>query len=550
MSLNVFAWLVVVTLTVCTCHANEFSYSMLAQGTSTVKSYLTKGKSITSTTTTRTIPGKSGCRTRITKVGICGDADQSSGSVGFYLSGTDGTAFSFDAGQNSKTRGGLNYRLPPTVRTGPGARYGGYKTFSTEEQKKHTFKTGTPVTVIPLGSNDGDGLRCYEQNPIDGQRIYDSSFSSSYRSLVMFDYDCIQPCTSGLYMKDITDSNSCTKCRVCSNGKEYQTAPCVSTTTTQSNANCSVCSPPPDKESYQAVPCTLAGDALYSPCTACADDEYELKSCSQFTNRLCMPYSPKCDTATQFEAVPATASSNRLCLPRTTCDKGQFLASNGDASTNSLCFQTAPPCLSPIQFETDAPSETSDRKCALTTPCLASEFEDTPPTPTSDRKCLPMQTCIAGEQETAPATATSDRGCEPRSKCFTCEPGTYEVQPCDLTLKIEVETQCATCTACTDAQVAVAPCTSQSNRKCVANLLSAAGISIPNSDHSSEEPHILSRNGDVIMRGAVDKRVYVQDLAVVSSEEGAAPVDVMQELQQLRAHLTELTAAVEEAKQH
>ena len=100
------------------------------------------------------IPAKQGCRIRIQQVGICGDADRSSGSVGFTVQGAGGASFGFEAGQNSK---GTQIRLPATQRvSGYGARYGGYHKFSETEQKnKYTYAVGKAVNIRSLGTNDG-----------------------------------------------------------------------------------------------------------------------------------------------------------------------------------------------------------------------------------------------------------------------------------------------------------------------------------------------------------------------------------------------------------
>ena len=73
-----------------------------------------------------TIPGVPGRRVRIIKLGICGDADATSGQQGFRASDGAGMSFTWGAGQNNS--GNVTYVLAPTPVVTGSARGFSYQT--------------------------------------------------------------------------------------------------------------------------------------------------------------------------------------------------------------------------------------------------------------------------------------------------------------------------------------------------------------------------------------------------------------------------------------
>ncbi len=125
-----------------------------------------------------TIAAKAGATIVIDKLGICGDADASSGPVRYHAFG-GGLDFTWAAGQNNNP--GSTHFLPPTQSTGGQGR--GF----TYADVNYKAQVGQSVSVEYEFTNDGDGLHCTGTD-VEGNS-YNDSKSSSSRGWVRWHYE-------------------------------------------------------------------------------------------------------------------------------------------------------------------------------------------------------------------------------------------------------------------------------------------------------------------------------------------------------------------------
>jgi len=440
------------------------------------------------------VPAKKGCQIQILKIGICGDADQSSGSVKFAVSGSGGTGFSFEAGRSrtGKDRGST-YSVSTTYRSGGYTKYDLVKSMSTSEKKKHTFAPGAGVTVKSEGTNDYDCLKCRDTG-FDGISVNDGDRCGTFRALIEFNYLCPTPDT------------------VCKT--------CAKRTSTEHFA--------------RSGTCQGSNDAVWDKCKTCKSDEFVFgkQECTSQTDRVCFPHAEKCKSA-QYEVSAATKTSDRFCFPRTKCASGQFTVSAGDASSNTLCKWLQPSCVAPLQYEIEKPTSTSDRKCGATTLCTSTEYETVAATATSNRECAALKTCVSPQTETKAATATTDRTCGSVA-CFDCPYGHYETRKCNVLLKVEVATLCAPCAVCDEkTEVLVAQCAAGSDTKCVDKNMP----SVP--ARAQDTPGLQTKGGNILVRAQAGKNVMVEGL-VLAQDGVKEGMDVYQELVALKLKYTAL----------
>jgi len=123
-----------------------------------------------------TIPGKTGKKIVITKVGMCGDSDQSSGANRFYVSG-GGIGFRFAAGQSNP--GSVNQWLGFTPTISGSARGFVYKTVS------YTASVGASVSVTWDYHSDWDGRYC-DATDSEGNKYTDQT--STVRPWILYEY--------------------------------------------------------------------------------------------------------------------------------------------------------------------------------------------------------------------------------------------------------------------------------------------------------------------------------------------------------------------------
>lgn len=147
------------------CANNVFGGVFSAVGTSAMSPTVLLG----------TIPGKAGKKIKITKIGICGDSDQSSGANRFKVSG-GGLNFSWYAGQNNP---GGTYQLAVTPPTNGSGRGFSYKTVS------HVAQVGASLSVHWDYHYDWDGRYCDAQDS-EGNVYKDAA--STVRAWVLYDY--------------------------------------------------------------------------------------------------------------------------------------------------------------------------------------------------------------------------------------------------------------------------------------------------------------------------------------------------------------------------
>eukprot|EP00039_Didymoeca_costata_P030679 m.30842 g.30842 ORF g.30842 m.30842 type:complete len:569 (-) comp8250_c0_seq1:176-1882(-) len=443
------------------------------------------------------ILGQAGKYVVIKRVGICGDADRSSGPVRWNVGGR----FTMEAGQYNW---GSNYRLNPV----PGGRPSMGWSYRTITKTQFTWKQN--VVVQFHGTRDNDGLYCGSADE-DKVSYNDGRYSSSYRVWIKFDYVSYAPCPS-LQYRPVPTQAACAKCKTCSSSQYIKPGTCQNF----QNTECVTCSNKPSNEYYTLQPCEGYSDAKFAKCSAdCKVSEtFELIPCGS-QNRMCKAIAPEC-TKDEYEARSPTKTENRLCLPRKVCNKEEYIISDGDKTTNRVCGTVFPACVAPAQYEVSPPTATTNRVCAVPTQCKDDEhetvaptpisnrkcepntkecpddsmYEEAPPTATSDLKCSPIreECSFPVEYESAAPTKTSNRGCSPVttcernqfelsratptsdaecvSLCYTCPKGQYESVPCDLTTVTPDPTICEVCDECGEGELEVQACTPNSNRKC------------------------------------------------------------------------------------
>jgi len=125
-----------------------------------------------------TIPGMPGRRIRILKLGICGDADQTSGQQSFRAQDGQGKTFTWGAGQNDCAS--VTYRLDPTPNTGGSGRGFTYKDVN------ELGAMGAGFEVIYHMQCDGDGLYCAAMDE-DGVMYMDQGTSA--RAWIKYQYE-------------------------------------------------------------------------------------------------------------------------------------------------------------------------------------------------------------------------------------------------------------------------------------------------------------------------------------------------------------------------
>jgi cysteine-rich repeat protein len=127
-----------------------------------------------------TIPARAGRRIRVTKIGMCGDADTGSGAA--RMVATDGTSsWSWVAGQNTLALP-ATYTLTPTPATGAGSERG-----FTYMAVDHLLEVGASVTISLDAHNDWDGRYCQDTDE-DGV-AYGPDAASSLRAWVKYRYE-------------------------------------------------------------------------------------------------------------------------------------------------------------------------------------------------------------------------------------------------------------------------------------------------------------------------------------------------------------------------
>jgi len=132
-------------------------------------------------------------------------------------------------------------------------------------------------------------------------------------------------------------------------------------------------------------------DNLCVPFTPpCSEEEYESKSTSISSDRVCTPLTQCGDD--EFEEIPNTLYQDRKCTSRTSCGDGQFIRNLGSA--------------------------TEDNDCQAHTPCTGGYGEAIPGDGSTDRVC---QLCEAGYY----GLQAGDGG-EP---CKACDSNSYQPDP-------------------------------------------------------------------------------------------------------------------------
>jgi hypothetical protein len=133
--------------------------------------------------TMATIPGVAGRRIRISRVGICGDSDTTSGPNLFAASDGAGMSFSWWAGQSTPSSTGTTYALAACPSSGTGSVSGRGWSYQTVD---HVGAVGASVTVRWDYHLDWDGRYC-EAAAEDGTSYVDAA--STVRALVKWRYE-------------------------------------------------------------------------------------------------------------------------------------------------------------------------------------------------------------------------------------------------------------------------------------------------------------------------------------------------------------------------
>lgn len=128
------------------------------------------------------IPGRANMQVRIMRLGIGGDADQSSGKQAFQAIGA-GLSFTWGAGQEVNPPFPLDYVLSPTTQTGsPNGR-----SLSYSSPLDLRGMAGQSISIKWRGTADWDG-RFTQDTDILGNAFDDAPYYSSARAWVQYDY--------------------------------------------------------------------------------------------------------------------------------------------------------------------------------------------------------------------------------------------------------------------------------------------------------------------------------------------------------------------------
>jgi len=363
-------------------------------------------------------PAVKGKRIRLIRLGICGDADQGSGSSAFQFRGMKDTPeWGFQAGQTSYMMGQAagqqgDFRIQDVSKAvGGSCKAGkgksihigatpinGLLSMSVQEiLKKGSFGTtdrngpspefpfvwneNEAVEIDSLGMRDPDNRYCTAKNvqranPKKFMNINDRNrggYRGSWRVLMQVMYEC----TVAQAKKDPSCYDTTPRCVVCNTAAKFPTF------------TRNVCQT--SKAGFVITPgrCGACGPA-------CGEGEFEAQGCKDFKN----------------SAGVVTRGQGRRCEKWSTCDKDhQFMFKKGTKTEDTVCRYLTR-CSGP-EIEATKPTPTADRKCKVATECKEGEWEESPPKlGVQDRVCKKITTCKDSEFETKAFTPTANRECK------------------------------------------------------------------------------------------------------------------------------------------
>ncbi|MCK6551781.1 hypothetical protein L6R52_38460, partial [Myxococcota bacterium] len=267
------------------------------------------------------IPGK---RIHVTRVAICGDADQSSGMQGFRAYDGQGLDFTWGAGQNNS--GNATYVLAPTQPTigaGRGFSYGDVSLYGA---------VGAPLTIDFQFRYDWDGRYC-DATDTAGHRFTDPA--SSVRAWVRYQYVDIEGTTCD-------DGNPCTQTDIWRNGVCVGGNPVVCTASDQCH-DAGTCNPatgqctnpakPNGAQCHDGNACTQVDSCQAGVCTG--SSPVTCSPTAQCEASTCNPATGACVVTPAADGTGCTLASGDVgqCIARTCSDDFVFTAVSPAAAT-------------------------------------------------------------------------------------------------------------------------------------------------------------------------------------------------------------------------
>ena len=153
---------------------------------------------------------------------------------------------------------------------------------------------------------------------------------------------------------------------------------------------CDTIDPDIDGDLYNNTDDDLPYDNRTHVFTKCDDDQYEVSSPTNRTDRVCKNLTV-CNYTIHYE-IPPNKTRDRTCKHLKTCSTLQYETITATTNSDRGC-EDLTTCNYTIQYEIPQ-NATSNRVCKNLTECDAGYYEKSPPTAASDRVCE-VKTCVA-----------------------------------------------------------------------------------------------------------------------------------------------------------
>ena len=205
--------------------------------------------------------------------------------------------------------------------------------------------------------------------------------------------------------------------------------------------DCTVCSPCADGY-YESAPCTRTTNRVCAPCPGCADNEFIIRSCSDYLPTVCVEKSCRqCQSGSSLvpgsctgtingqceciagyyevgivdttftECVPCPANSFKLEAGNhncTWCDECGTGIDHTACQKQCECYDTSVCDWCPSNQYKPTFGHPACQNC---TTCGSNEYETVPCTLYSNRQCAPCSTCAADEIQSFACSAYFNTGC-------------------------------------------------------------------------------------------------------------------------------------------